>query len=194
MKTINNQPKKIQVKDIHLDDEKIPRNLILMYDKTPYIQKAGLEWKANKLFGVNGYSVETEIITMDFEKNNFVVKGIFTDLTNGSKRTNFGHAYPGNANSMMQKNLLHLASTRAECRVLRMATACGYASVDEVLTINGDKKVGELPKGDEPATEEQKSTIINLSKENAYTLDYDLDKLTKQEAADKIAELLEGKK
>ncbi len=170
------QPTKLKVKDAHLDDSKIPRNLILMYGETPYIQKAGLEWKANRLFGGAGYSIKTEFVERDFKNKYYLVKAILTVLDNGAVFENYGEAYPDNANSMMQKNLLHLAITRAECRVLRMATACGYASYDEVKTMpNGEVKevaaIAESPDDNEPATDAQKATVDALARKNGIKAD-----------------------
>lgn len=150
---IDKTPTKLRVTDASLSDEKIPRNLIIMYGDSPYITKPGLEWKANKLFGPAGYSIKTEI--MENERGKYVlVKATLTVLANGAVFENFGEASLENVNSMMIKQMLHLAVTRAECRVLRMATACGYASYDEVLT----QKKGDLILGDLPAPKKENIT------------------------------------
>lgn len=65
----------------------------------------------------------------------------------------------------MFNNALHLAVTRAECRVLRMATACGYVSFEE---IEGQDSVKEIPVSEtdnKPATDAQKQTIETLKGE-----------------------------
>ncbi|OGY24251.1 MAG: hypothetical protein A2Y57_04160 [Candidatus Woykebacteria bacterium RBG_13_40_7b] len=182
------QPRKLKVRDASLSDNRIPRNLILMYGNTPYIQKAGLEWKANKLFGGAGYSIGVELIERDPEKKYYLAKATLKILQNGAVYENYGEAHPENANSMMQKNLLHLAITRAECRVLRMATACGYASYDEVMTLPNSevKALPEMVDADEPATPEQIKIIETLSKgkEPVDTTD-----LTKAQAAKVISDL-----
>ena len=183
-------PRKLKVEDVNLSDERIPRNLILMYGDTPYIQKAGLEWKANKLFGGGGFSIEVELLERDFEKKYYLAKARVTVLANGSVFENYGEAHPGNVNSLMQKHLLHLAITRAECRALRMATACGYASYDEVMTTNGQKATKEIEGGDKPATEEQKDTIKKLLGKDTPVHK----SITKQEAAEAIGELVKEKK
>jgi len=192
------QPRKLktQVKDANLSDDRIPRNLILMYGDTPYIQKAGLEWKANNLFGGAGYSIKTEIIERSRDDKYYLVKATLTVLANNAVFENYGEACLENTNSQMQKNLLHLAVTRAECRVIRMATACGYASYDEVMTLpngNSTKKL-EVPNGDLPATEEQMATIKALHPASSPSSSVSLDgekikNLTKQEASELISEL-----
>lgn len=194
------QPKKLKVEDASMSDERIPRNLIIMYDNTPFILKAGLEWKANQLFGGAGYSLITEPITIDFENDIFVFKAILRVLQNGAEYVNYGEARKINANSTMQKQLFHLAITRAECRVIRMATACGYASYDEVMTQgNGKKEAIQLEDGDKVATEEQLTTLKFLGWEHLHSKEInaksgEFEDLTKQQAADKIAELLDKKK
>jgi hypothetical protein len=177
------KPKKIAVTDLALSDEKIPRNLILMYDTTPFILKAGLEWKANKLFGGAGYSLHIELISYDFEKKYYLAKATLIVLGNGAIFENYGEATPENSNSMMQKNLLHLAITRAECRVLRMATACGYASYDEVMTLpkNGHPEKIEVKNGNYPATAEQLKTIFSIAPDTKINPE-----MTKQEASEII--------
>jgi hypothetical protein len=146
---------KLKVEDANISDERIPRNLILMYGDQPYIQKAGLEWKANSLFGGAGYSIKTEIIENDRQGKYVLVKATLTVLKNGATYENFGEAHAGNVNSRMLSQLLHLAVTRAECRVLRMATACGYASYEEVATMPGSLHLG-LPTPDSIAAKKAK--------------------------------------
>lgn len=161
-------PRRLQVKDANLSDEKIPRNLILMYGGTPYIQKGGLEWKANQLFGGAGYSITVELVERNREQGYYLAKAILTVLANGAVYENYGEASKDNVNSMMQKNLLHLAITRAECRVLRMATACGYASYDEVMTLP-QEKVTQIEDADAPATNSQVATLKALGAKETPT-------------------------
>lgn len=179
------EPRKLAVTDANSMDEKIPRNLILMYDKTPYIMKAGLEWKANKLF--HKYSLELEPHTLDFEKQQFVFKATFR--SGEQVFVNFGEAHAGNANSMMQKQLMHLAATRAECRVLRMATACGYASYDEVKTQNGDHPEKLVVQEDDgkPATKIQLETL------KRYKIDMGPN-VTRKEAREAIIDQIDARK
>lgn len=189
----NDKQPKLVVQDAHALDEKIPRNLILMYDNEPYIKKAGLEWKAVKVFGK--YSLDLEVVTQDWEKKQFVFKAT---MTIGDQRfVNFGEANPGNANSMMQKQLFHLAATRAECRVLRMATACGYASYDEVITQNGTKSSDPkvlAPQADDsqPIKDEQKATIRAMEKKNKVEPPVDLTDWTRGQARVYIDSLSKG--
>lgn len=123
--------KKLTVVDANVLDKKIPRNLIIKFGDNFYILKAGLEWKAMQLFGGGGYSLETEII--ERKENYALVKAMFVSK-DGAKYSNYGEAsFKNVTNPRMQPYLLHLAITRAECRVLRMATACGYVSKEEMV-------------------------------------------------------------
>jgi hypothetical protein len=158
---------KLKVEDANISDERIPRNLILMYGDTPYIQKAGLEWKANSLFGGAGYSIKTEIIENDRQGKYVLVKATLTVLKNGATYENFGEAHAGNVNSRMLSQLLHLAVTRAECRVLRMATACGYASYEEVATMPGNMPLG-LPVPESIAAKKAKKAEAHVGVDMAH--------------------------
>jgi hypothetical protein len=166
-------------------DKKIPRDLIISYQGKPYITKAGLEWKANYLFGGAGYSLKLTPYTLDYSESRFIFEAHLTVLRNGTEYTNYGETTLKNTGPMMKDQLLHLAATRAECRVLRMATACGYASYDEVATVDQRAKF-TLENGDEDATEGQKKTIKALGgelKEGA----------TRQDASDTINQLSKAK-
>lgn len=134
---------KIEVKDANALDKKIPRNLIIKFGDNYFILKAGLEWKAMQLYGGGGYSLETEIVE---RKDGYVLaKAVFTSK-NGAKFSNFGEASLKNViNPKMQGYLLHLAVTRAECRALRMATACGYVSQEEMVGGSFNESIA-LPK------------------------------------------------
>ena len=117
-------------KDAAEMDKKIPQALLMQYQGKYYILKAGLEWKANYLFGGGAYGVTTDIV----EKTPDMVLAKATLTTrDGMVFSNYGEASKANVtNPAMHKYLLHMAVTRAECRVLRMATACGYTSYDEM--------------------------------------------------------------
>ena len=145
-------------------DKKIPRDLIMSYQGKPYILKAGLEWKANYLYGGGNYGVTTDIV----EKNDSYILAKATLKTrDGVEFSNYGEASTTNVtNPAMQKYLLHLAVTRAECRVLRMATACGYTSWDE-MDMEGErtKQAPALSSGTEPATPEQIKVLEGMKKE-----------------------------
>ena len=89
-------------------------------------------------------------------------------------------------NTMMHKYLLHLALTRAECRVLRMATASAYVSAEEMEWYaegkNGEEQK-QIPAGEHDAdlaTTAQKDLIIKLG--GAVN-----DKLTQKMAKEEIA-------
>lgn len=150
--------------DLSEMDKKIPRDLIMSYQGKPYILKSGLEWKANYLFGGGNYGVTTDIV----EKTPDMILAKATLKTrDGVEFSNYGEASKANvSNPAMQKYLLHLAVTRAECRVLRMATACGYTSWDE-MDMEGErtKTVAALPDGDKPATAEQLKVLEGMGKE-----------------------------
>lgn len=166
-------------------DKKIPKNLLMMYQKNWYILKAGLEWKANYLFGGGTYGVITEIV----EKSpDYVLAKATLKTRDGIEFSNYGEASKANVtNPLMHKYLLHLAVTRAECRVLRMATACGYTSVDEMnLTENGKKTIPVSENEAKPATQGQ----LDLIKKFKGEIKEDI---TFGEAARMIAELVEKK-
>lgn len=161
-------------------DKKIPQDLLMKYQGNWYILKAGLEWKANYLFGGGQYGVTTEII----EKTpDYVLAKATIQLSNGVTFSNYGEASKANVtNPQMHKYLLHLAVTRAECRVLRMATACGYTSVDEMDVGGTAKEIPANEKDSQPATEAQKTTIASL-KGSVH------DGMTFKEAKEQIAKL-----
>jgi len=146
---------KLTVKDANELDKKVPRNLIVKFGDNYYILKAGLEWKAMQLYGGGGYSLETEIIE---KKDDYVLaKAVFTSKE-GVKFSNFGEAtFKNVTNPRMQPYLLHLAVTRAECRVLRMATACGYVSREEMVGASFNESLN-LP---EPEKIEKKVGVKN---------------------------------
>lgn len=138
-------------------DKKIPQDLLMQYQGKWYILKAGLEWKANLLFGGGNYGVTTDIVerTPDF----IIAKATFTTKS-GMTFSNYGEASKTNVTPNMQKYLLHLAITRAECRVLRMATACGYTSVEEMEM--SDKTLPQAEDDGDKATDAQLATIEQL--------------------------------
>lgn len=165
-------------------DKKIPRELLMQYQNKWYILKAGLEWKANYLLGGGNYGVTTDII----EKSpDYVLAKATLKTRTGIEFTNYGEASKLNVtNIQMHKYLLHLAVTRAECRVLRMATACGYTSIDE-MDIGGTAQ--EIPVSEtdtEPATEGQRKVLETL-KGNIK------EGITQGEAKAEIARLAGGK-
>lgn len=160
-------------------DKKIPPSLLMKYQDKYYILKAGLEWKANYLFKGGTYGVTTEIV----EKTpDYVLAKATFKTTEGVEFSNYGEASKLNVtNPAMHKYLLHLAVTRAECRVLRMATACGYTSVEE-MDMGGEKAIPVSDTDGEPATEAQKSTIKAMKGEVK-------DGMTQRDAKQIISEL-----
>jgi hypothetical protein len=153
-----NTQSKLEVKDAYLLDKKVPRNLIIKFGNNYFILKAGLEWKAMQLYGGGGYSLETEVV--EKLENYVLAKATFT-TKNGIKFSNYGEASFKNViNPKMQGYLLHLAVTRAECRVLRMATACGYVSREEMVGGSFNESL-ELPKPE--VVEKVKGTVPSIN-------------------------------
>ena len=150
---------KIKVKDAHEADKKIPVGLVIQYQGKPYATKAALEWKAMYLYGGGNFGVETQIVSIT--ESSVVVKATFK-TKDGITYSNYGEASKLNTNSMMQKYLLHLAVTRAECRVLRMATACAYASIEEMDI--GENGIKELPASDKDGEKPTQAQISTLQK------------------------------
>lgn len=152
-----NEPTKFA--DANQLDKKIPKDLLMLYQNKWYILKAGLEWKANYLFGGGNYGVTTELL--ENSPDRALAKAIFTTKA-GIQFSNYGEASKANVtNPQMHKYLLHLAITRAECRVLRMATACGYTSVEE-MDMNGEKQIPTSETDNQPATPAQLKTLETL--------------------------------
>lgn len=176
---------KIDVKDTHEMDKRVPRELVIMYQEKAYITKAGLEWKATMLFGGGSYGVETEIIERTPEY--VLAKAVFT-TKDGVKFSNFGEASKQNVNTRMQNQLLHLAITRAENRVLRMVTACGYVSTDEMdFSADAMKDIPVGEKDAEPITPAQSDLVTKLGGKVT-------ENMTQGEAKQVIGELLNKKK
>lgn len=175
----------IKVQDLADSDKKIPRNLIMNYQGKPYVLKAGLEFKANLLFKGGSWGVTTEIVE---RKEGYVLAKAIFKTKDGVEFSNYGEASKNNVqNTMMHKYLLHLAVTRAECRVLRMATASAYVSAEEMEWYGENGK--QLPSNDkdnEPITPAQSQTIKKLGGEVKKDM-------TQREAKQKIAELVEVK-
>jgi len=146
---------KIVVEDANALDKKVPRNLIIKFGENYFILKAGLEWKAMQLYGGGGYSLETEIVE---KKDDYVLaKAVFTTKDGAVKYSNFGEAsFKNVTNPKMHGYLLHLAVTRAECRTLRMATACGYVSREEMVGGSFNESLN-LP---EPKVEEKTKGVV----------------------------------
>lgn len=129
------------VKDANELDQRIPKNLMLTMDGKPFVLKAGLEWKANQLFGLNGWSFKTEIVEYDRKEPYALVKAQV--IVGDQVFENYGEASIVNvSNRLMHKYMLHMAITRAEARALRVATACGFTAVEEL-----EQAKAEIPAG-----------------------------------------------
>ena len=153
---------KLDVKDANEADKKIPKDLVIIYQGKPYATKSALEWKAMYLYGGGNFGVTTEIIE---RQKDYVLAKATMKTKDGLEYSNFGEASLQNVtNSMMHKYLLHLAVTRAECRVLRMATACAYASIEEMDTNGDDKAIPISPDDAKLATADQLSAAKSMGK------------------------------
>lgn len=138
-------------KDLAELDARIPPNFMMKYQGKDYILKAGLEYKATQVFGVGKYGIEMDIVERD--DNRIVVKATLTTPL-GMKFVNFGECNKLNTPPTMSKYALHLAATRAECRVLRSATACGYVAYEEMDTPEV-KEITSMADDNEVATDIQ---------------------------------------
>ena len=169
----------VVVKDANELDKKIPRDLLMQYQGKWFVLKAGLEYKAMVLYGGGNFGVTTEIIE---RKPDYVLaKAVFTSR-DGIVYSNYGEASHANvSNPQMHKYLLHLAVTRAECRVLRMATACAYASIEE-MDLENNGTLPDRPDDLEPATDAQVSAIGSMGATVAKGI-------TRREARQVIVEL-----
>ncbi len=112
----------------------LPETMVMKMGDKPYVTKAGLNFVAKKL----GITVKVEPVRYSFEKRPdgqkiAIFKGIAT-TADGREYVDYGIASMENTTSMIVKggNLDHMASTRASNRALRLATACGYCSVEEL--------------------------------------------------------------
>ena len=170
--------------DAHTLDKKIPRDLLMKYQGKWYILKAGLEWKANLLFKGGTWGVTTEIIE---RKPDYVLAKAVFKTKDGIEFSNYGEASKANVtNPQMHRYMLHLAVTRAECRVLRMATACGYTSVEEMDLTN--KQIPTSEHDDEPASTMQLEMIKKLGGDTKGQ------KITKGQAKEIINDLMKHEK
>jgi hypothetical protein len=178
---------KTKFEDANALDKKVPQDLLMKYQNKWYILKAGLEWKANYLFGGGNYGVDLEILKQgrDGEPDYYLCKATFK-TKDGVLFTNYGEASKANvSNPQMHKYMLHLALTRAECRVLRMATACGYTSVDEMDIGNGEKEIPVSPDDGKEPTAQQLAVLKGLKIETVPA--------TQKEAKELIAAAVKGK-
>lgn len=108
------------------------------------IDKAGLNWKMDKLYR-GRYNLKTDIIMGDeyefiktqclgFKKEDRVIickSTLAIEVAEGKEKTftAYGTATPANVKKG-QKHPLELAETRAEKRVLQKATGCGFSAAD----------------------------------------------------------------
>lgn len=112
----------------------IPQQFVMKLGDKPYVMKAGLLFMAKKM-GVKGIVVKH--LHWSFAKDDMAGVAICeatVTLSDGSVYTDIGVAHKENTNQMIVKggNLDHMASTRASNRALRLATACGMCSIEEI--------------------------------------------------------------
>lgn len=157
-------------------DARIPRNMMMEYQGKPYVLKSGLEWKASQLFGLGKWSLTTTIEERTDDR--IVVKAVL-ELEGGIQYSNFGEANRFNTNRMMFANALHLATTRAECRVLRMATASGVAYEEMEGSAESPRQV--------PVTDDDEKTPTELQIQVLRANGVNEIPKTQREAKEKIA-------
>ena len=83
-------------------------------------------------------SIETELITSDFEKGFYIFKAK-VKLKNGRYCESYGDATPTNVNKMVAQHIVRMAETRAIARALRWATNIGMCSLEELDDIKKDE-------------------------------------------------------
>jgi len=109
----------------------------------PFILRAGLLYKMSKKYGQNGYEIGAEPVTLaaatDGKYSTF--KGtvrIYDKKGTFKEFTDYATATPENAPSQVN-NLDEMASTRATNRAMRLATAMGLCSIEEISEYAGDE-------------------------------------------------------
>lgn len=113
----------------------LPKEAVIDMGGKPYITKAGLSFVGMKA-GVR--SVKVQPIRWSFEKypdgQQVAIASATVTMDDGREYQDYGIAHTGNTTAMIVKggNLDHMASTRASNRALRLATACGYCSIEEL--------------------------------------------------------------
>lgn len=118
-----------------IDWQGLPKEAVIDMGGKPYITKAGLSFVGMKL-GVK--TVRVEPVRWSFEKQpdgqQIAIARATVTMDDGREYVDYGIAHKDNCTSMISQggNLDHMASTRASNRALRLATACGYCSVEEL--------------------------------------------------------------
>ena len=104
-------------------------------EEKPFVLRAGLLYKMDKLFGKNGYEIIAEPVKLaaETEGEYSTFKGIvriYDEKGNKREFVDYATATPENA-PFQRNNLDEMASTRATNRAMRLATAMGLCSVEE---------------------------------------------------------------
>lgn len=155
----------LAVLDAHKLDQRIPPGFIVMMKdeksgrETPFVTKGGLLWKAEQMFGRGGYAVKAVPVGdeeyLRLRAREAVPEGQPCQIFRGEvwvagfpePFVDYGIAWKQNVlNSRLHNQLLHLAATRATNRALRMATACGLASYEEMASV--DERAVNLETGE----------------------------------------------
>ncbi len=111
-----------------------------------FIKRSGLLYKMEKRFGVNGYSIITEVPDLKEYENIRQMMGIVENDTkpfvvmkttihineNDLKFIDFGTASISNTNISTKAYLLEMACTRSSNRAMRLSTNCGWTSDTEL--------------------------------------------------------------
>jgi len=103
--------------------------------KQPYVTKAGLLYKMEKIYGIGNFAIEVRHHAYSFENDNQLAHVTAQVLVWSGDKSRFFKAESvttkDNCNPKLHSNLDQLAETRAVCRALRWATACGLTAIEE---------------------------------------------------------------
>jgi hypothetical protein len=116
--------------------QEYPKEFLVQLQGNMYITKAGLLWKAKNM-GLRDIRVKNLHWSFDKRQGGEFPEGVAVceatvTMQDGSVYVDTGVAYDGNVKlAEVKKNLDHMASTRAVNRALRLATACGFCSLEE---------------------------------------------------------------
>lgn len=133
------------------------------YMQTPdgqiFIKKAGVLFKMNQIFGIGKYSAYIEFLTTDELKMIKEMAGIkegtaFAAFKGVVKIGEQVYTDIGTASQIECRNgkYIEMASTRALLRAMKLATACGFTSAEEM---DGNQVI-------QPAVNYEKTNNVNL--------------------------------
>lgn len=191
--------KKALAKSEGFPEEKLDEFVVFVGDQ-PYITGAGLQWRMLEKYGPGKFAVQTLMPTLDEynllrrmmglkEEDPLVVMRGEVWITGFDRPfVDYGTASPHNLKGFVKFSdyPLEMACRRASNRAMRLATATGMCSVDEIK--EGGEVTGQTPENGKASGEPEKPTtpqfelLRNLSKS---------DLLTKEEN-EEILEEIEG--